>query len=148
MHRVIVRFDSATWKALDDKRHASRTTFQEIGSRLLTEWLSGEYTIPEKAIAPVREVREDLFTALRDAVSRVPDPLRAELLEVMERTATLVAKGLGFTTEGLQGIDERREREEIKRREGQLAEITARTGGTEGQDTDPARKPSTRTSKK
>ena len=116
-------------------------SFQGLVVHLLRQWLSGESTSPTKAIAPVREMREDLFTALRDAVARVPDPLRAELLEVMERTATLVAKGLGFTTEGIQVLDERREREEIKRREGQLAEIAARIGSSEGPDPDSARKP-------
>lgn len=64
---------------------------------------SGESTTPQKIIAPSTEVREDTFTALRDALARVPESLRAELLEVLERTAALVARGLGSTTkEGLQ----------------------------------------------
>lgn len=148
MHRVIVRFDHPTWKALDDKRHALGTTFQDVGRALLLGWLSGESTTPEKAIAPSTDVREDLFTELRDAVTRVPYSLRAELLEVLERTALLVARGPGPYGEVLQGSDERREREEIERRERALAEIADRTGSAADQDNDKARKPPARAATK
>ena len=37
--RINIRFDPEVWDRLDDKRHRERTTFQDVGARLFTDWL-------------------------------------------------------------------------------------------------------------
>jgi hypothetical protein len=39
--RIALRVDPEQWQKWDDKRHAQRTTFQELGLRLFSEWFAG-----------------------------------------------------------------------------------------------------------
>lgn len=43
--RVNLRFPIERFDQLDEKRFKMRTTFQEIGSRLFEEWLTGERSV-------------------------------------------------------------------------------------------------------
>lgn len=40
--RIVLRVDPEKWHLFDDKRHAERTSFQELGLRLFNQWFSGE----------------------------------------------------------------------------------------------------------
>ncbi len=39
--RIVIRVDPEKWQELDDRRHAERTSFQDLGVRLFGEWLEG-----------------------------------------------------------------------------------------------------------
>jgi hypothetical protein len=44
VNRISLRVPSDLFRRLEDKRHAQRTTWQDLGLGLLAEWLDGEKT--------------------------------------------------------------------------------------------------------
>ena len=44
--RIVVRVEEEQWREFDDKRHAERTTFQELGLRLFQNWMASDKILP------------------------------------------------------------------------------------------------------
>ena len=78
--RMNLRFPSERFDQIDEKRFKMRTSFQEIGSRLFEEWLTGERQVvmppPAQKADPLVEKLEiirasgdqELFAMVRKAV--------------------------------------------------------------------------------
>lgn len=46
---IVIRLDLDRWLRYDDRRHAERTSFQQLGERLLEEWFAGPKDLQETA---------------------------------------------------------------------------------------------------
>lgn len=78
--RMNLRFPSERFDLLDEKRFKMRTSFQEIGSRLFEEWLTGEREVvipqpppkPDPLVEKLEMIRasgdQELFAMVRKAV--------------------------------------------------------------------------------
>jgi hypothetical protein len=80
--RIVIRVETGKWVAFDDRRHAERTTFQDLGLRLFETWLGGDQIIPamsdkkheKRDIVPkstgILTVTEDRWTRVLVAIFR------------------------------------------------------------------------------
>jgi hypothetical protein len=87
--RINLRVDEELYTLLDDKRHAERTTFQDVGLGFFRAWLKGESApthgnMPELSPSErriVKRVLSVLRSGNRDAIAGVESALKiGELL--------------------------------------------------------------------
>jgi hypothetical protein len=91
MKRVVVRFDKETYLEIDNERHALRTTWQEIGETLFSQWLKGrlvqknhDSTSRELGTVPANDQLK-LCSGSRDMDYAKPTDEFSELLASTER---------------------------------------------------------------
>jgi hypothetical protein len=91
INRISLRVPSELFRLIDDKRHAERTSFQQIGIALFRDWLAGVRTAsePEPSAADMTADEAELVQRMlavirsgnRDAIDGVTAAIRiGELL--------------------------------------------------------------------
>lgn len=90
--RIVIRVEEERWRCFDDRRHAERTTFQELGLRLFESWLNPETkrlenvesrgNIPESAeiTEPESQWTNALITILRSGNDIAAKAIRSNLV--------------------------------------------------------------------
>ena len=92
--RIVVRVGEERWRALDDKRHAERTTFQDLGLRLFENWMVGDNK--QEIIGETGEIRDSSYGEAAESADIIDTdkPWLKALLEILHSGNEIAAKAI------------------------------------------------------
>ena len=95
LNRISLRVPADLFRRLEDKRHAERTTFQEIGLRLFEGWLSGAITTGVPQTSDLSHNQTGVSSPDGPSTSLSPDSIRQIVAAIKAELAQDFMGGAG-----------------------------------------------------